>query len=149
MSTSGLKPEGPASAGLERFVRETLGCTCPDEVFEQVEIGAGSPLPDGGWVRRIAIGGRLLIYLVDGAPVDAVDRDIRGWILSGRIDRDGAGMNRFRLVIGLDGLSGSHADRIKGAFAAACDEGDDRMHLHLVEPDAIGTLHIRRQRGSV
>jgi hypothetical protein len=148
MSTSGRDPEGPASTQLERFVRETLGCTCPDEVFEQVEIGEGSPLPDGGRVRRIAIGGRLLIYLVDGVPVDAVDRDIRGWTLSGRIDRDGAGMNRFRLVIGLDGLSGSDADRIKGAFAAACDEGDDRMHLHLVEPDSIRTLHLRRQSES-
>ncbi|WP_373509499.1 hypothetical protein [Thiocapsa sp.] len=149
MSTSGLKPEGPASAGLERFVRETLGCTCPDEVFERVEIREGQPLPNGGRVRRIAIGGRLLIYLVDSVPVDAVDRDTRRWTLSGRIDRDGAGMNRFRLVIGLDGLSGSHADRMKGAFAAACDEGDDRMHLHLVAPDSIRTLHIRRQRGSV
>ena len=148
MSTSGLKPEGAASAGLKRFVRETLGCTCPDEVFERVEIREGQSLPNGGRVRRIAIGGRLLIYLVDGVPVGTVDRDIRGWTLSGRIDRDGAGMNRFRLVIGLDGLSCSDADRIKGAFAAACGEGDDRMHLHLVKPDSIRTLHIRRQSES-
>jgi hypothetical protein len=38
MSTSGLEPDGPASAELERFVREALGCTCPDEVFERVVI---------------------------------------------------------------------------------------------------------------
>ncbi|WP_373510450.1 hypothetical protein, partial [Thiocapsa sp.] len=148
MSTSGLEPEGPASSELERFVRETLGCNCPDDVFERVRIREGPPLPDGGRVRRIAIGGRLLIYLVDGVPVDAVNRDIGAWTLSGQIDRDGAGMNRFRLVIGLDRLSGPDADRIKGVFAAACDEGDDRMHLHLVAPDSIRTLHIRRQRGS-
>lgn len=149
MSTSGRDPEGPASTQLERFVRETLGCTCPDEVFERVEIGEGSPLPDGGRIQRIAIGGRLLIYLVDGVAVVAVDRDIRGWTLSGRIDRDGAGMNRFRLVIGLNGLSGPDADRIKDAFAAACDDGDDRMHLHLVASDAIRTLRTRRRSDSV
>lgn len=148
MSTSGLEPEGPASAGLKGFVRETLDCTCPDEIFERVEIREGQPLPNGGRVRRIAIGGRLLIYLVDGVPVGTVDRDIRGWTLSGRIDRDGAGMRRFRLVIGLDGPSDADAERIKDAFAAACDEGDDRMHLHLVEPDSIRTLHIRRQSES-
>jgi hypothetical protein len=149
MSTSGLESDGPASAELERFVRETLGCTCPDAVFERVGAREGPPLTDGGRLRRIAIGDRLLIYLIDGVPIDAVGRDIHGWTLAGRIDRDGAGMNRFRLVIALDGLSVPDADRIKGTFAAACDQGDDRIHLHLVKSDSIRALGIRRQSGAV
>ncbi|WP_296811385.1 hypothetical protein, partial [Thiocapsa sp.] len=90
----------------------------------------------------IAIGGRLLFYLVEGVSVDDVNRDIQTWTLSGRIDRDGARMNRFRLVIGLDGLSTTDADGIRDAFAAACDKGDDRMHLHIVDSDAIRALHL-------
>lgn len=145
MSTSVPDGAGPAGAGLEWFVRETLGCTCPDEVFERVEMRRGLPLPASGSVRRIAIGGRLLIYLVEGMSVDDVNRDIQAWTLSGRMDRDGVSMNRFRLVIGLDGLSTTDADGIRDAFAAACDEGDerdDRMHLHIVDSDAIRALHL-------
>jgi hypothetical protein len=142
MSTSVPDFAGPADAGLERFVRGTLGCTCPDAVFERVEIREGPPLPAGGRVRRIAIGGRLLIYLVEGVSVDDVNRDIQAWTLSGRIDRDDAGMNRFRLVIGLEEISTRDAGGIKDAFAAACDEGDDRMHLHIVDSDAIRALHL-------
>ncbi|UHD17443.1 hypothetical protein [Thiocapsa bogorovii] len=102
----------------------------------------GPPLPCGGRVRRIAIGGRLLISLVDGVSVDDVNRNIHTWTLSGRIDRDDARMNRFRLVIGLDGLSTNDAGGIGDAFAAACDQDDDRMHLHIVDSDALRALHL-------
>jgi hypothetical protein len=142
MSTS--VPDGPvpASAELERFVRGTLGCTCPDAIFERVKMREGPPLPSGGKVRRIAIGGRLLIYLVEGVSFDDVNRGIQAWTRSGRIDRDDAGMNRFRLVIGLDGLSTRDAGGIRDAFASACAESDDRMHLHIVDSDAIRALHL-------
>ncbi|SDX25267.1 hypothetical protein [Thiocapsa roseopersicina] len=142
MSTSVPDGAGPAGAGLERFVRGTLGCTCPDAVFERIEVREGPSLPAGGRARRITIGGRLLIYLVEGVSVEHVNRDIQAWTLSGRIDRDGANMNRFRLVIGLDGLSTTDAGEIERAFAAASDEGDDRMHLHVVESDSIRALHL-------
>jgi hypothetical protein len=141
MFTSDPDIKGPPSAGLKRFVRETLGCTCPEEVFEQVEIRSGPPLASGGSVRRIAIGGRLLIYLVEGAPVEDVHRGMTDWTISGRIDRDESGMNRFRLVIGVAGMSDLDAARIRDAFEAARDEHDDRIHLHVVESTALGDLH--------
>ena len=93
-------------------------------------------------MRRIAIGGRLLVDLIEGVLVEDVKRDIQAWTRSGRIERDRAGLNRFRLVIGLDGLDPADAGGIQDAFAAACDAGDDRMHLHVVESDAIPALHL-------
>ncbi|EGV17103.1 hypothetical protein [Thiocapsa marina] len=142
MSTSVPDGSGPARAELERFVRGTLGCTCPDAVFERVEMREGPALPCGGSVRRIAIGGRLLIHVVEGVSVEDVNRGIHAWTLSGRIDRDDARMNRFRLVIGLDGLSTGDAGGIRDAFAAACDDGDDRIHLHIVDSDALRALYL-------
>ena len=142
MSISDPDGPSPARAELERFVRGTLGCTCPDAVFERVEMRDGPPLPCGGSVRRIAIGGRLLIHVVEGVSVDDVNSGIHAWTLSGRVDRDDARMNRFRLVIGLNGLSPTDADGIREAFAAACDDGDDRIHLHIVDSDALRALHL-------
>ena len=51
-----------ADPAVETFVRGTLGCGCPDEVFQQVEESAlAAPEAPAAW--RIAIGGRLLVYL--------------------------------------------------------------------------------------
>ena len=50
---------------IERFVRETLGCNCPAEVFARIEDDSLPSTNSGPPIRRIAIGSRLLIYLVD------------------------------------------------------------------------------------
>jgi hypothetical protein len=142
MSTSGPEADGPASAGLKQFVRETLGCTCPDEVFDRVDLRDGPPLSDGGHVRRIAIGGRLLVYLIEGVSLDEASREIGRWAVSGRADRDGSDMNRFRLVIRLDDISDPEAGRLADVFAAAREQDDDRMHLHLVGSAALGPVDI-------
>lgn len=129
---------GPRTAGrIERFVREVLGCTCPPAVFDRIETDA-SPrhdLPQD--VRRIAVGGRLLIYLA--AREQAESPSAMGKLVrSGLAERDGRGMNRFRLVIATD--EGGHAiDRIRLLFERTPGI-DDRTHLHLVDRDAIAGL---------
>ena len=40
------------TTAIERFVRSTLGCQCPDEVFRHVEVGP-LPLPN---VQERAVG---------------------------------------------------------------------------------------------
>ena len=122
---------GPQAAGrIERFVREVLGCTCPPAVFDRIETDP-SPcreFPQG--VRRIAIGGRLLIYIADREQAEspsAMEKLVR----CGLTERDGLGMNRFRLVIATDG-SDRTADRIKLLFEQTPGI-DDRAHLHLVD----------------
>jgi len=67
-----LSTPRPASPLLRAFVRETLGCTCPDAVFEAVERTAGiapmSRVPFARWV----IGGRLLVYLLRAPAVSGL-----------------------------------------------------------------------------
>jgi hypothetical protein len=109
-------------ARLRHFVRDTLGCGCPDEVLAAItaEEMAGPPLPR--W--RLDVGGRLLVWVVDGdrAAADAVAECLR----AGVEERDRLGFNRFRLVV-----VGSEA-RATGSLA-----GDDRAHLHLIARDLL------------
>jgi len=47
---------------IKRFVQETLGCTCPEEVFNKIDYQQESDGISGG---KIAVGDRLLIYIIN------------------------------------------------------------------------------------
>ncbi len=116
-------------AAIERFVRGTLGCQCPDEVFRNMEV-VPLALPGGsGTGHRLVIGDRLLIHIFTAA--EQTDRPLRieELAIAGRDERDRRGYNRFRLVIGMCGAgeAASLEQRFAGALA-----GDDRAHLHVV-----------------
>jgi hypothetical protein len=120
---------------IERFVRDTLGCQCPDEVFRRVEV-APLPVPAGGATgRRLVVGDRLLIHIVV-APDRA---DEPGWIeraaLAGRDERDRLAYNRYRLVVA---STAETADRtsLEQRFAGAL-AGDERAHLHVLAADLL------------
>lgn len=126
----------PATPELERFARETLGCHCAPEVFARVAEDL-VPLPGlSAPVRRIAIGGRLLIYLIPIAePAVAVAR-IKDWAAAGLAQRDRHGMNRVRLVLGLADATPAASAAIAAAFAQL-PAHDDRLHLHLLPAAAL------------
>jgi hypothetical protein len=124
-------------AAIERFVRGTLGCQCPDEVFRNVEVGPLA-LPGGsGAGRRLVIGDRLLIHVVtaSGRP-DPLPR-IEEIAIAGRDERDRRGLNRFRLVVGMPAMA-CDAPALEQRFRRALGD-DDRAHLHVV---AAGQLPI-------
>ena len=111
---------------IERFVRDDLGCGCPPEVFERIELRADAQVA-GLPALRIEIGARLLVYLfaepVDGAvSVQAVAEE-------GRAERDQLGLNRVRLVWFADSPPQGAAD----ALAAEVGVSDDRLHVHVVD----------------
>jgi lysophospholipase L1-like esterase len=120
---------------IERFVRGTLGCRCPDEVFQHVEVGP-LLLPAGGETgRRLVIGNRLLIHLVT-----ALERaDLPGWVeslaVAGRDERDRLAYSRYRLVVGSTTEMGDHSS-LEQRFTQAL-EGDDRAHLHVLAADRL------------
>ena len=123
-----MSPTGRHPA-VEAFVRETLGCGCPQEVFEHIEDSRPGDL------RRIAVGGRLLVYLI--APPTggvAVDR-LAEYLSRGRRERDELGFNRFRLVIAA-GEGTADPATLMLAFERL-RAGDERLHLHLVPADAL------------
>lgn len=121
MPIAGVAPATPA---LRAFVRTTLGCTCPEAVLEAVERG-GLVVDGGSAGTRLVIGDRLLIYVV-AADVDAAR--LGRLAAAGLRDRDGHGLNRFRLVIGLP-AGAAPAGALDDAFATAI-AGDPKAHLH-------------------
>ena len=107
---------------LKHFIRHTLGCGCADEVFERIDIDS----EDG--LTRLVVGQRLLIHLVRLEPRDADVAAIDALIERGRRERDEHGWNRFRLVLPASARDADWRQR----FVQDC-QGDDRLHLHLID----------------
>jgi hypothetical protein len=136
MISSELSSEGCVPhARVKRFVRDVLGCTCPDGVFDELDCGARRVA--GVDVARLDIGGRLLVLVLDADavadPATAVDVVLR----AGLAERDAGGFNRLRLVVhGVPAADWCAA--ATRAFEARC--GDERTHLHLLDHDAVDGL---------
>ena len=112
---------------IKRFVQQTLGCSCPEDVFNTIDYPKESADLLG---RKIIVGNRLLIYLI------IMDResDIQGMIGSalqqGVGERDKKGFNRFRLV-----LVASRPDELRSSAEHAFNRSeytDEKTHLHIV-----------------
>jgi hypothetical protein len=134
-------PEAPpAAAVLERFAREVLGCRCEPEVFAQIEADAPPVTALPGIRRRIAIGGRLLIYVAEApAGPGAAAAGIGDWIAAGLAERERRGMSRLRLVVPLRRGTPEAVSAIEDAFAGLVGL-DDRVHLHIVSIEALGDI---------
>jgi hypothetical protein len=128
-----------ACSRVEGFVRAALGCACPPAVFSKIRLEtdpAGFPGIPGA--RLLAIGGRLLVLLVDGGAAELGPPQISALLRRGRELRDAGGFNRFRLV-----LVAPQGDT--AALPAAIDpdrvvSGDDRLHLHTIAPAQLPAL---------
>ncbi len=117
---------------IEPFVRDILGCGCPEEVFSDIRVVknmdafAGLPVD-----YLLEIGGRLLIAVCAADPGHDIPAHLSRLAWTGRQVRDRRGFNRFRLVIprtdpmACQELQQSFEDLI---------QGDERMHLHIVDP---------------
>lgn len=118
-------------ASIERFVRGTLGCRCPDEVFEAIVIERAHAPDHASRYTRLVVGDRLLIYIVQDTDALAVQR----LTSKGLAERNDNGYNRFRLVIGC-GDPAQVQGEIEMGFAGVAG-ADDRAHLHLIAADAV------------
>jgi hypothetical protein len=116
-----------SGAALQRFIRDTLGCGCPDSVLEAI-----APVQDldelGGLPVRLVldVDGRLLVAVVPAAAADA--RGLQDALGEGRELRDARGMNRFRLV--LEG-------EVAPALMEALRMPDERVHVHVVAAEEV------------
>jgi hypothetical protein len=120
----------PDRVSIEHFVRSTLGCGCPDEVFQSIVIShlpaaAGHPP-----IVQLLVGSRLLIHVAASPPGSPADGWIEQLVANGRAIRDRHGYNRFRLVIASPAPLRSVRD-IEERFARAV-VGDEKAHLHWV-----------------
>ena len=130
----------PATPELERFVRQTLGCGCPAEVFAQVDEAPSEHSLAAGAERRLAIGGRLLVYLLEAEDEAAAAAKLRLWVAAGLAERDAAGMNRLRLALVLRNPTPEAAETLERSFQAIAAEADDRLHLHVLDTASAAAL---------
>ena len=82
-----------APPALEHFVRGTLGCKCPDEVFRSIAIDHADSH------TRLVIGNRLLIYVYESLSGETQGTALARLAKLGLTDRNAARLNRLRMVI--------------------------------------------------
>lgn len=116
------------------FVRDRLGCGCPDELLDHIEIEVR---PEPGAPTQLKVGGRLLVHIRMCPPLAELERALARWVADGVALRDALAFNRFRLVLVLDDPDAMRA-RAESRFAAL--GVDERTHLHLVTPADAGPL---------
>lgn len=123
---------------VERFVRGTLGCACPEEVFRSVSISRAPAAAGLPATTEVLVGSRLLIRLVALPWEPAAPGWLERLATEGRATRDRHGYNRFRLVIAIP--ADEQAWERTGGFAARfarAAAGDDRAQLHLLAEDQL------------
>ncbi len=112
---------------IKRFVQESLGCSCPEDVFNKIDYQKAS---DGTLGSKVNVGGRLLIYIITVDGKSGIPQVINTALEQGVEERDKNGFNRFRLV-----LVASRPDDLRSTAEQVFDGSgyaDEKAHLHVV-----------------
>ena len=124
-SNAGVPPaDGPVS--LVRFVRDTLGCGCPDEVLARIALDvseAGEPGLD--------VGGRLLVRVLPVAGAGRLVDDFPETVERLVAERDRRGFRRLRLVV-CDSQPEVTADVLQGMLHLIV-AADEFVYVHVLK----------------
>ena len=130
---------------IAEFVRNTLGCNCPEEVFRYIDCRTvvnidESMLP----ACEINIGNKLLIFATAIDDVDSLMSVLSKLVRAGINKRDEKKFNRFRLVLLTAGASylAEQASEIFNSLAA-----DEKVHLHVINKDDF-PINLNQVKGS-
>jgi hypothetical protein len=126
---------GASQADVEHFVRGTLGCGCPDEVFRSIIVSRLPAVAGRPPILQVLVGSRLLIHVVSPPTLEPENGWIEPLAANGRATRDRHGYNRFRLVVASPAPLAS-ARALADRFARAV-VGDDKAHLHFIGTDQL------------
>jgi hypothetical protein len=120
---------------IKRFVQETLGCSCPDEVFNKIDYQKEGDSISG---RKITVGDRLLIYIITMDGKFNIQGVIDSALRQGVEERDKKGLNRFRLVL-VASCPGELRSSAEHAFDSSAYT-DAKTHLHIVSESDVESL---------
>ncbi len=120
---------------IKSFVQESLGCSCPEDVFNNIVLQDSTT---SDYTRRVNIGDRLLIYIMDASRVSNLNESISNALSMGFQERDENNFNRFRLVVASP-VPESIANIATSAFSVSTHK-DDKTHLHLVSSVEVENL---------
>lgn len=115
---------------IKKFVQQTLGCTCPDDVFQYIDCQSKVDIDDYLVLNyQINIGNKLLIYIASVDESISLVEVISELVQNGIRKRTECGFNRFRLVL-MSKTPSSIADEVLAIFNSfGCD---DKVHLHII-----------------
>jgi len=114
---------------IKAFVKQTLGCACPEEVFKYIDCQSNIKLNDILLRNKINIGNRLLIYVVEMNNADSLKDILPSLVDMGKKERDNLRFNRFRLVVATDDLE--EIKQIAESIFETVDK-DEKVYLHIV-----------------
>lgn len=118
--------------GVRKFVRDILGCGCPEEVFDSLILAEETSWDGGPEVRTLLVGNRLLVVILAVRDGDDLRTILPQLVRHYRRMRDERGYNRVRLVIASDR---PESLQLAASFSfAGIPEVDARMHLHILTP---------------
>lgn len=124
---------------LKVFVKNTLGCGCPEKVFEKIDVSELLTEEYDKEITRIVVGDTLLIYIIgpelSGYYVDSIE----SIGLAGKNDRDANNYNRFRLVVS-SFEDEVQQEKVSDGFSKSFDT-DEKMHIHFVKQKLIEGLN--------
>ncbi|MGB0126229.1 MAG: hypothetical protein WBP72_01230 [Rhodocyclaceae bacterium] len=119
---------------VKDFVRHTLGCACPDEVFERIEVR----VPAADCLGEIAIGGRLLVRCHSAESFEDLSVPLRQWLAAGIAARDPLGCHRLRLLLAARNPEETEQRALQ--IWESIERPDDRIHIHVLAPTEVETL---------
>ena len=120
---------------IKRFVQETLGCSCPEEVFNTINYQKACEAISGS---KINVGDRLLIYIITMDGKSDAQGIIKSAMARGVEEREKKGLNRFRLV-----LVTSRPDELRGSAEQAFNDSgftNENTHLHVVSESDVASF---------
>ena len=117
---------------IKDFVRQRLGCQCPEDVFADIKV---SPQPQGLAGRPVSsvieIGGRLLVVILALAQEQTVLAGLDRIVAAAMRIRDDRGFHRVRIVV-----PAQDAEALCSVLeqdVAILTEKDDRVHIHAID----------------
>jgi len=122
---------------IKLFVKNALGCGCPENVFEKIDVSK-LLVENEKEITRIVVGDTLLIYVMQPDPSGDLVDSVEAIGLAGKIDRDTNSYNRFRLVVSGFG-DGLQQQKAAERFSKLFDT-DDRLHIHFVKQEQVEGL---------
>ena len=111
---------------IKHFVRETLGCTCPDDVFDKIEYQE----TDNNLINKINIGDKLLIYIIQSNKNMPLSEQVLFNVKDGVKERKRHKFNRFRLVV-FHQFPDDIEEELTNVFNQS-EYKDDKTHLHIL-----------------
>jgi hypothetical protein len=123
---------------IKGFVQDTLGCGCPESVFEYIDIRSSINIDDTIHLKnKLNIGNRLLIYVVEVNEPVFIENNLGKIVRTGKSERDENNFNRFRLVVVTEDLSVRESAE---QMFSSLDFLDDKIHLHTIDHEGYKKL---------